>query len=61
MLSKCILILDTLKFFLSIAWEGRLISNKHYEDVVLKLDEVGKMFGGWIKNIDAPDVKKNHT
>lgn len=57
-ISECILVLDTLKFFISIAWEGKFISNKQYEDIVLKLDEVGKMFGGWVKNIDALQHKK---
>jgi len=56
--SECILVLDTLKFFISVAWEGKFISNKQYEDIVLKLDEVGKMFGGWIKNINILQQKK---
>lgn len=59
-ISQCILILDTLKFFISVAWEGRLISNRQYEDLSIKLDEVGKMFGGWRKNLDNPQ-KKNPT
>ena len=45
-ISDCILVLDTLKFLVSVAWEGKLISNKHCEDVALKLEEVGKIFGG---------------
>lgn len=55
--TKCILILDTLKFLISVAWEGKLISNKQYETIALKLDEVGKMFGGWKKNLDNPERK----
>lgn len=51
--SACILTLDILKFFVSIAWEGKLISNKHCEDMSLKLEEVGKMFGGWKRNIET--------
>ena len=58
--SNCILTLDILKFLVSIAWEGKLISNKHYEDVALKLEEVGKMFGGWKKNLNNPE-KKNRN
>jgi NAD(P)H-nitrite reductase large subunit len=56
-ISNCILILDTLKFLTSVAWEGKLISNKQYEDVALKLEEVGKMFGGWKKSITNPEKK----
>lgn len=59
-ISECILVLDTLKFLVSVAWEGKLISNKHCEDVVLKMDEVGKMFGGWKKSLSNPE-KKNRV
>ena len=56
-ISECILIVDTLKFLVSVAWEGRLISNKQCEDVSLKLKEAGKMFGGWKKNLGNPEKK----
>jgi hypothetical protein len=59
-ITDCILILDTLKFIISVAWEGKLISNKQYETVALKLEEVGKMLGGWRKSLDNPE-KKNRT
>lgn len=51
-LSECILVLDTLKFFLTVAWEAKLISNNQFEDIVRKLEEVGRMLGGWKKNLD---------
>jgi len=41
-------------------WEARLISNKQYEDIAKRLDEIGKMFWGWKKNLDAPE-NKNRT
>lgn len=56
----CILVLDTLKFLISVAWEGKLISHKQCEDIAMKLDEIGKMFGGWKKNVENPE-KKNRT
>ncbi len=59
-ITQCNLVLDTLKFLISIAWEGKLISHKHYEEVALKLEEVGKMLGGWKKSLENPD-KKNRT
>jgi hypothetical protein len=59
-ITDCILITDTLKFLISIAWEGKLISNKQCEDVALKLEEIGKMLGGWRKSLDNPE-KKNRT
>lgn len=56
-ITECILVLDTLKFLVSVAWEGKLISNAHCESVALKLEEVGKMFGGWKKNLANPEKK----
>ena len=52
-LSGCILHLDALKFLISVAWEGKIISNKHCEEISIKLEEVGRMFGGWKKNLDS--------
>jgi hypothetical protein len=60
MVSKCILVLDTLKFLISVAWEGKLISNKQCEDISTKLEEIGRMFGGWKKSLENPE-KKNRT
>jgi len=60
-ISDCILVLDTLKFLISVAWEGKLISSKHCEDVALKLEEAGKMFGGWKKNLDNPEKKNREV
>jgi hypothetical protein len=60
-ITECILVLDTLKFLVSVAWEGKLISNKHCEDVALKLEEAGKMFGGWKKNLENPEKKNRNV
>ncbi len=59
-ISTCIFKLDVLKFLISTAWEAKLLSHKQYEDMALKLDEVGKMFGGWKKSLENP-LKKNRT
>lgn len=47
----CILILDTLKFIISVAWEAKFISHKQYEELALNLNEVGKILGGWRKQL----------
>jgi hypothetical protein len=57
---KCILVLDTLKFFISVTWTNKLISHKQCEEIALKLDEIGKIFGGWLKNLNNPE-KKNRA
>lgn len=43
--------LDLLKFFLQIAWEIKSLDNKKYILLSEKLNEVGRMLGGWIKSI----------
>lgn len=39
--------LDTLKLLLLILWESRSLDNKKYIALSVKVDEVGKMLGGW--------------
>lgn len=56
----CILLLDTVKFLLQIAWEAKLVSHTQYAELANKLGEAGKMFGGWKKSLGNP-TKKNRT
>jgi hypothetical protein len=56
-ISESILTLDTLKFLISVAWEGKVISNRHFEEISTKLNEVGKMFGGWRKSLEIEQIK----
>src|SRR3989339_310469 len=39
--------LDTAKIFLMILWETKSLNDKKYLTLSVKLDEVGKMLGGW--------------
>ena len=39
--------LDTLKILLMILWETKSLDNKKYIALSLKLDEIGRMLGGW--------------
>jgi hypothetical protein len=59
-ISECILILDSLKFLVSLSWEAKFISNRRCEEIALKLDEIGKMLNGWKNSLDNPE-KKNRT
>lgn len=59
-IAACILTTDILKFLISTAWEGKLISDKQCETVAIKLEEIGKMLGGWKKSL-ANMEKKNRT
>ena len=55
--ADCILLLDTVKFLLQIAWEAKLVSHTQYATLAEKLNEVGKMFGGWKKSLGNPEKK----
>jgi hypothetical protein len=43
--------IDLLKFFLQVAWEIKSLDNKKYINLSEKLNEAGKMLGGWIKSL----------
>lgn len=43
--------LDTLKIFLMILWETKSIDEKKYILLSEKLNEIGKMLGGWHNQI----------
>lgn len=53
MLRKASSKLDLLKFFLQIAWEIKAIDNKKYQLLSEPLVKIGKMFGGWIRQLQA--------
>jgi len=42
---------DILKFFLQIAWEQKIIDHKNYGSLILNLEEIGRMLGGWKKSL----------
>jgi hypothetical protein len=44
---KSALKLDTLKFFLQVAWENKAFDNKKYIIISERLEEIGRMLGGW--------------
>ena len=57
---ECVLIADTLKFLIAVTWEGKLISNKQCEGIAIKLEEIGKLLGGWKRSLGNPE-KKNRA
>ena len=38
---------DTLKILLMVLWETKSLDNKKYAAVSVRVDEIGKMLGGW--------------
>ncbi len=39
--------IDTLKILIMVLWEAKSLDNKKYITLSLKIDEIGKMLGGW--------------
>ena len=50
--------LDGVKFFLQIAWENKCIVNDKYILLSEKLNEVGRMLGGWRKGLIAKTLPR---
>lgn len=59
-IAVCIHTLDILKYFLSVAWEGKVLSNEQFETVAVKLEEAGRRLFAWRESLKNPD-KKNRT
>ncbi|MEK7556592.1 MAG: four helix bundle protein, partial [Patescibacteria group bacterium] len=55
--------IDTLKILLIILWETKSLDNKKYIALSVKVDEVGKMLGGWngqlLKSAEARDKQNS--
>lgn len=51
--ARACLTLDTLKYFLQIAWEVRALDSNAYARIATPLAEVGRMLGGWKKQIQT--------
>jgi hypothetical protein len=56
-LKRAITRVDTLKVFLQMLWEMKLLDTKSYGEISEKLSEVGKMLGGWYGQV----IKQNST
>lgn len=50
-IQKASIKLDMLKFFLQVAWESKAIDSKRYITFSSQLAEIGRMLGGWQKQI----------
>jgi len=51
LINKAITKFDSLKFFLQIAWEIKALDNKKYLHLSRPLSEIGRMLGGWRKQL----------
>lgn len=49
---------DIIKYLLQITFENKLIKEKQYLELSNKLQEVGKILGGWKNSIEAKLAKQ---
>jgi hypothetical protein len=61
LLGRTIAKLDSLKFFLQISWESKLIPTDKYSTLSLGLEEVGRQLGGWRKGLQEKLLEKQKT
>lgn len=50
--------IDSLRFFVQIAWESKLIPSNQFQTLGLMIEEVGRMVGGWRKGLLAKTPPK---
>jgi len=51
--------LDILKFFAQLAWETKLISDDKYLGLSARLEEIGRMIGGWKKGLEKKTLTRS--
>lgn len=52
-IERAVIKFDLLKFFLRVAWETKALDTKKYAALSEPLSTIGKMLGGWHKNLQA--------
>lgn len=57
-LARAISKLDMLKFFVQLAWEIKLIPNEKFAELIKRLEEIGRMLGGWKKGLQTKTPAK---
>lgn len=50
--------LDTLKLLLLILWDTKSIDTKKYVAISTKFDEIGRMLGGWLGQVEKQTLPK---
>ncbi len=52
--------LDTLKVLLMVLWETKSFDNKKYITLSVKIDEIGRMLGGWNGQLQKQNSPKQN-
>ncbi len=57
-LGRAISRLDSLRFFIQLAWEGKFIPTEKYSDLLSQLGEIGRQLGGWKRGLQTKTPTK---
>lgn len=52
---------DLVKYFLQIAWENKLIKDKPYAELSEKIQEVGRILGGWKNKVNEKAAREKQS
>jgi len=63
LLEKSLSLIDSLRFFIQLCWETKLISAKHFSLIGQEIETIGRNVGGWRKDLlkktsGVPEEKK---
>jgi hypothetical protein len=58
LLTKAIGKIDLVKFFIQLAWEDKLVATEKYSELLLNLEEIGRMLGGWKRGLQTKTPAK---
>jgi len=56
LLGEVLIKVDSLRFFIQLCWELKLLPTKNFTLIGQEVEEVGKMIGGWRKGLVAKTV-----
>lgn len=51
LLTKAVGKIDSVKFFIQLAWEDKLVATGKYSELLLTLEEIDRMLGGWKRGL----------
>ena len=51
LLGEALLTIDSLRFFIQLGWELKLIPTNQYSSIGAEVESIGKMIGGWRKGL----------
>ena len=51
LLGQSLSTIDSLRFFIQLSWELKLIPSKQFTSIGQEIEEIGKMVGGWRKGL----------